>query len=230
MSPVQKVFLLTGLLAGVGILVSVVIIAVGGGFAGPGPSILNPPSTSDLWRVGENIKTGSSLKYILTSYGSRSSLINSRVSICFCESAGDFWKTSFIITNHSITKDANLLLSKKELTRKGEAAEAFRPYFDPLEISVLAIRDIARDPKYLVVGAQWDEILVNVSNVPIKVTGRESLKTKAGTFDSFVLSYTIGDKTSKIWISHNIPLPIKAEVYDSSGHLQYRYELESIVR
>ncbi|HYZ51602.1 MAG TPA: hypothetical protein VE593_12000, partial [Nitrososphaeraceae archaeon] len=159
MSPRQKVFLVTGLFAGVGILVSAVIIAVGGGFSGPGPSILKPPSISDLWRVGENIKTGSSLKYILTSYGPRSSLINSKVSICFCESAGDFWKTSFIITNQSITKDATLLLSKNELTRKGEAENVFRPYFDPLELSILAIRDIAREPKYLVIGAQWDNIL-----------------------------------------------------------------------
>ena len=229
MSPRQKVFLLTGLFAGVGILVSAVIIAVGGGFSGPGPSILNPPSTSDLWRVGENIRMGSSLKYTLTSYGPRSSLINSKVSICFCESGGDFWKTSFIITNHSITKEATLLLSKNELTRKGEAENVFRPYFDPLELSILAIRDIAREPKYLVIGAQWDNILVNVSTIPIKVTEHENLKTKAGTFDSFALTYNVGKKTSKIWISHHIPLPLKADVYNSSDQLQYRYEVENIV-
>ena len=228
MSGKRKVFLLTAVFAALGISVSVIIIALGGGFSGPGPSIMNPPSAADLWRVGEKITKGSILNYTLTSYGARSSLFNSRVSICFCDSSDDFWDTSFAITNQSITKKDTTLLSKKELTRKGEVENAFRPYFDPLEISILAIRDIAREPKYLVVGAQWDTILVNVSTVPIKITGQEVLRIKAGTYNSFVLSYQTGSKASKIWLSHNIPLPLKAIVYDSSGHLQYQYELVGI--
>jgi hypothetical protein len=39
------------------------------------------------------------------------------------------------------------------------------------------------------------------------------------------LSYTIGSKTSKIFITHQIPLPVRAEVYNSEGRLQYQYEL-----
>jgi hypothetical protein len=37
----------------------------------------------------------------------------------------------------------------------------------------------------------------------------------------------LGSKTSKIWISKDIPLPIQAEVYDANSQLQYEYELDS---
>nr|MDQ6865310.1 hypothetical protein [Thermoproteota archaeon] len=57
------------------------------------------------------------------------------------------------------------------------------------------------------------------------VTNHETLHTTAGTFDAFTLSYTIGSKTSKMFITHQIPLPVRAKVYDSEGRLQYQYEL-----
>ena len=98
-------------------------------------------------------------------------------------------------------------------------------YFEPIDSSILAIRDIAREPKYLVVGAPWDIILVGLSSIPIKVTAKETIETGAGTFDTFILSYKIGSKISKIWLAHDMPMPIKAEVYNSEGQLQYRYEL-----
>jgi len=55
-----------------------------------------------------------------------------------------------------------------------------------LNASILAIRDIAREPKYLAVGAPWDIILVGVSSIPIKVTSKETVETTAGTFDTFI--------------------------------------------
>jgi len=48
MSPKQKVFLLSGILALLGISISVIIIAIGGGFSGPSPSITHPPTAADL--------------------------------------------------------------------------------------------------------------------------------------------------------------------------------------
>jgi hypothetical protein len=83
-------------------------------------------------------------------------------------------------------------------------------YFEPIDSSILAIRDIAREPKYLVVGAPWDIILVGVSSIPIRVTAKEAIETGAGTFDTFILSYKIGLKTSRISLAHDIPMPISA--------------------
>jgi hypothetical protein len=37
----------------------------------------------------------------------------------------------------------------------------------------------------------------------------------------------MGSKTSRIWIDHDIPLPVKAEVYNAQNQLQYEYALLS---
>jgi hypothetical protein len=69
----------------------------------------------------------------------------------------------------------------------------------------------------LAVGAPW--LLVGVSSIPIKVTSKETIETRAGTFDtSLILSYKIGLK-SRIWLAHDIPMPIRAEVFNSEGRL-----------
>ena len=88
-------------------------------------------------------------------------------------------------------------------------------------------RDIALQQEYLVVGAEWNSITLNVATVHVKVIAQEKIQTIEGSFDTFVLGYTIGSKTSRIWIDHDIPLPIKAEVYNAQNQLQYRYALLS---
>jgi hypothetical protein len=138
---------------------------------------------------------------------------------------GSNWKVNFRVINTTIQKEDSILLSKQQLTLDGPINEKFKLYFELIDSSILAIRDIAREPKYLVVGARWDIILVGLSSIPIKVTAKETIETKAGKFDTFILSYKIGLKTSKIWLAHDIPMPIKAEVYNSEGQLQYKYEL-----
>jgi hypothetical protein len=40
-----------------------------------------------------------------------------------------------------------------------------------------------------------------------------------------VLSYKLGEETSKIWVVRDMPLPVKAEVYDAEDKLLYQYEL-----
>ncbi|MEP0824780.1 MAG: hypothetical protein HRF40_04775, partial [Nitrososphaera sp.] len=79
--------------------------------------------------------------------------------------------------------------------------------------------------KYLVVGAPWQQIFYQSSQVIIRVTGEETIQTQAGTFDAFVLSYKLEENTSKVWVVRDMPLPVKAEVYDEQDQLQYQYEL-----
>jgi hypothetical protein len=76
-------------------------------------------------------------------------------------------------------------------------------------------------------GAQWNSISVNVATIPVKVTAQEKIQTEAGTFNTFVLAYTIGSKTSRIWIDQHLPLPVKAQVYNTQNQLQYEYTLLS---
>jgi hypothetical protein len=221
-------FLVTGIFSMVGIAVSVIIIASGGGFSGPGPSITNPPTAADLWKIGQKINDGTELNYSLTIIGSTSSLIDAQVSIKFSEGTGDYWKTNFHGINGTLTKDTTILLSKQQLIQKKQVQGEFKQYFELIENSILSIRDIAREPKYLVIGAMWDTILVGVSSVPVKVIEKENVKTSAGNFDSFIIGYKIGSKTSKIWLTHEVPLPVKAEVYNSEGKLWYKYRLVGI--
>lgn len=225
MSPRQIVFLMTGIFSIVGIAVSVIIIASGGGFSGPGPSITNPPTEADLWRLGQKISDGTELNYSLTIIDSASSLIDAQISIKFSEDTTDYWKTNFHVINGTLSKNATVLLSKQQLIQKNLIEDEFKQYFKLIENSILSIRDIAREPKYLVIGAPWDTILVGISSVPIKVIDKENIKTSAGNFEAFIIGYKIGSKTSKIWLTHEVPLPVKAEVYNSENELLYKYRI-----
>jgi hypothetical protein len=221
----QMVFLMTGMFSLVGIAVSVIIIASGGGFSGPGPSITKPPTNADLWRLGQKINDGTELNYSLTVIDPVSSFIDAYTSIKFSKDMNDYWKTNFHVINGTLTKDFTILLSKQQLIQKNSAKDEFKQYFKLIENSILSIRDIAREPKYLVIGAPWDTILVGVSSVPVKVIDKENIKTSAGNFEAFVIGYKIGSKTSKIWLTHKVPLPVKAEIYNSEGKLLYKYIL-----
>jgi hypothetical protein len=242
-SPKKKVLLLSGIFAIFGVSVSVVIIAVGGGFSEPGPSLLNPPTASNLWMVGQTLHLGTIMNYSLTrvgshsspwsSLGGQSSLISSLVSMRFTMDKypnNDSWKVLIGIANGTTTpmiysKQDTVSLSKQHLTNVGPINADFLPYYEPIESSILEIRDIALAPEYLVVGARWNTITVGVTTIPVGIITQEKLHTSAGAFDAYVLGYTIGSKLSRIWIAHDIPLPIKAEVYNSQGELQYKYEL-----
>ena len=94
-----------------------------------------------------------------------------------------------------------------------------------LDKSIFGIRELARGPKYLIAGAVWDRLLLESGEVPVKIVDHKTLHTQAGVFDTFLLSYDVGPQESKIWITRDMPLPVRAQAYDSSGNLQYSYEL-----
>jgi hypothetical protein len=143
------------------------------------------------------------------------------------EKAGDGWQVQFTVVNGTAQPVEKTVTMSKELTREGQLDESFKPYFEPIQSSIFAVRDMeyGESPKYLVVGAPWNTIFVSASTVTVRITSKEMVQTQAGTFDSFVLSYKLAEKTSKIWVVRDMPLPVKAEVYDSEGKLQYQYEL-----
>ena len=218
---------MTAIFSALGIGVSVALIAAGGGFESSSPNIFHPPTEADIWKVGDHIQDGMTLEYILTSKGQPNSLEAARVLMNF-KQAGEDWNVRFTITNDTDqpTIDHTMTMSR-ELTREGQLDESFRPYFDHIQSSILAVRDMeyGESPKYLVVGAPWDTIFVGSSSVTVRVTNEEHINTPAGVFDSFVLSYKLGEKTSKIWVARDMPLPVKAEVYDAEDNLLYQYEL-----
>jgi hypothetical protein len=226
---IRRVIILTAIFATLGIGVSIALIAAGGGFESSSPNIFNPPTEADIWKVGDHIQDGMTLEYVLTSKGQPYSLESARVSMNF-KQVDENWNVTFTIANGTDQPTVNhTLIMSKELTREGQLDESFRPYFEHIQSSILAVRDMeyGESPKYLVVGAPWNTIFVGSSSVTARVTNEERISTPAGAFDSFVLSYKLGEATSKIWLVRDMPLPVKAEVYDSEDNLLYQYELTS---
>ena len=222
--------ILTAIFASLGIGVSVALIAAGGGFESSNPNILDPPTEADIWEVGDHIQNGTTLEYVLTSRGEQGSLESAQLSINFAQS-GENWNVTFTVTNGTDQQPVNhTLIMSKELTREGQLDGSFRPYFENIQSSILAVRDMeyGESPKYLVVGAPWDTIFVGSSSVTTRVSSEEPISTPAGSFDSFVLSYKLAEETSKIWVVRDMPLPVKAEVYDAEDNLLYQYELTNM--
>jgi hypothetical protein len=205
-------------------MVSIVIIAIGGGFSGPGPSILNPPSKSDLWAVGNNLVNNTELNYSLATGPTQST---ENVSMKFVDSKND-WRVSISLGNDRNASSYNVTLSKKSFTPVGILNPEIENGLKPISMSILSIRDIAREPKYLVVGAVWDTITVGPSSTPLRISNVQRVDIGASSYDSFVLSYEIANVQSTIFISKELPFPLKAEVYDENGTVKYSYELESI--
>ncbi|MEM2141271.1 MAG: hypothetical protein QXJ74_02910 [Nitrososphaera sp.] len=230
MTPKRQVAIMVGVFSALGVGVSVGIIAFGGGFSGGG-NLFNPPTAADIYVVGAQVTDGMELGYTLTGMGPATSLEDADVSIAF-DRQGDSWLTTFNIVNGTGARsDFDLLLSS-QLTKEGQPDEEAKPFLEPVESSILAIRDMdygGRD-KYLVVGAPWNTIFYSSSSIVVRVTAQETVQTQAGTFDAFLLSYKLGEKTSSIWVVKDLPLPVKAEVYDPSDQLLYQYELVSLSR
>jgi len=229
MTPKRIAFLAAGIFGAVGILVSVVIIALNGGFSGSGPSIFKPPTSKDLLTLGSNIVDGMNLTYSLTSNSDISSLKDSIVSMKFHD-LKDKWNVIFAIKNGSTVKEINMNLTKNQLLRKDPITANNEKLISPVETSILTIRDIAREPKYLVVGAVWEKIFTGSSTIDAKIEGTDTISTPAGTFNVYTLGYNVGNSTSKIYLNKDLPLPIKAEVYDENHKILYEYELQSVSR
>jgi hypothetical protein len=232
MTPKRIIFLASGIFAAIGILVSVVIIAINGGFSGEGPSIFNPPTSKDLWTIGSNIEDGMNLTYSLTtSLGGKSNLRDSMVSMAFHDMQ-DKWNVNFKIENgsSSAVKEISANLSKKQLLRTDPISQENQLLIQPIEGSILVVRDLAKEPRYLVVGAIWDKIFTGSSTKDVKIEGIETITTPADTFEVYSLQYKVGNSVSKIYVNKDLPLPVKAQVYADNGKILYEYELQSISR
>jgi hypothetical protein len=235
MNPKKTIFVAAGIFAGIGILASVVIIAINGGFSGAGPSIFNPPTSKDLWTLGSNIADGLNLTYSLTGStdDGKLNLIDSKVSMGFHD-IGNKWNIDFKIQNGSRNinnvSEIQANYSKNKLLRTNAITQRDNRFLQPVEASVLAIRDIAREPKYLVVGAVWDKIFTGSNTIDARIVSKDTITTHAGAYDVYSLQYKVGNSLSTIYINKDLPLPIKAQVYADNGKLLYEYELQSITR
>lgn len=238
MTPKQQVVMMAGLFSALGIGVSVGIIAFGGGFTpGNNSSIFNPPTSADIYVTGAQVTDGLSMGYTVDAQGPQSSLVNAKVSITFNKSGDNdsSWRAAFNVANGTQGAQQQQqfdVMYSKELTKEGSVSESARPYLEPLESSILAIRDMdyGGRAKYLVVGAPWDTIITGTTPITVKITSQEKVTTPAGTFDALVLSYKLNNNTSKIYVVKDLPMPVKAETFGADDQPYYKYELVSLKR
>ncbi len=144
----------------------------------------------------------------------------------------DKWNIDFKIQNgsNSNVSEIHANFSKNQLLITDHITEQDNKFLQPVEASILAIRDIAREPKYLVVGAVWDKIFTGSNTIDAKIQSKDTISTAAGTYDVFSLQYKVAGSVSRIYINKDLPLPIKAQVYGDNGKLLSDYELQSISR
>jgi hypothetical protein len=228
MTPKRMIFLAAGIFAAVGILASITIIAINGGFSGEGPSIFNPPTSKDLWSIGGNIDNGMNLTYSLTTVGGKSNLKDATVSLSFHD-IDNKWNINFMIQNGSAaTKEINANFSKAQLLRTDSIPPQNDAFIQPIESSIMVVRDLAKEPRYLVVGAVWDKIFTGSSTKDVKIESTASVSTPAGSFDIYSLEYRVGNSISKIYLNKDLPFPVMAQVYDENDKILYNYELQKI--
>ena len=235
MSPKKIILVAAGIFAAIGILASVVIIAINGGFSGGGPSIFNPPTSKDLWTLGSNIANGMNMTYSLSGStdDGKLNLVDSKVSMRFHDMTNK-WNIDFKIqngtNNTNNVSEIHANYSKNQLLRTNPITEHDNKFLQPVEASVLAIRDIAREPKYLVVGAVWDKIFTGSNTIDARIVSKHTITTPAGAYEVYSLQYKVGNSLSTIYINKDLPLPVKAQVYGDNSKLLYKYELQSITR
>lgn len=228
MTPKRMIFLAAGIFAAVGIMASITIIAINGGFSGEGPSIFNPPTSKDLWSIGGNINNGMNLTYSLTAVGGKTNLKDSTVSMSFHDTDNK-WNIDFMIQNGSAaTKEISANFSKAQLLRTDSIPPQNDVFIQPIESSIMVVRDLAKEPRYLVVGAVWDKIFTGSSTKDVKIESTASVSTPAGSFDIYSLEYKVGNSISKIYLNKDLPLPVMAQVYDENDKILYNYELQKI--
>jgi hypothetical protein len=103
-----------------------------------------------------------------------------------------------------------------------------KSYFDILDQSIFSMRDYATEDKFLAKDAEWGDLYIGANHEKLKVTDSGKTSFGFGSANAYLLSYRIGAHINKIWIVDNLPLPVKAEIYDPDGNLQYTYELVSL--
>lgn len=103
-----------------------------------------------------------------------------------------------------------------------------KPYFDRLDESVFSMRDYATTDQYLIKGAEWGDLYIGANHEKMTVTDAGTMPFAFGSAKAYLLSYRIGANENKFWIVDNLPLPVKAQVYDFNGTLDYSYELVSL--
>jgi len=181
------------------------------------------PREASQWHIGKGAQYNPVMQYDVSTKPTKFS-----AKINFLPSTSPRNQTLFVQINPNTNEEINQTVPINVVYDFNQVSDKAKPFFNILDSTIFSVRDIAIENKYLVKGAVWGDVYIGAAHEEIMVTEHGKVSLRFGSLDSFVVSYNIGGKENKIWIVDNLPLPVKAEVYDLTGTLQYSYELTSL--
>jgi len=208
---------------------TIIIIAAVAGLAWPFLSNVKPvylvPIHASQWHIGKGSEYNPEMVYQISFNNTKFSTYLKFLSI----QAGNqqlLIKINPENGSREITQTVKmgLVYSLKDNVISSEA----KPYCDILDQTIFSMRDYATDDKFLMKDAEWGDLYIGANHVKLKLTDSGKMSFKFGSANAFLLSYRIGANINKIWIVDNLPIPVKSEIYDPAGNLQYTYELVSL--
>ncbi|MBI3639914.1 MAG: hypothetical protein HY223_06315 [Thaumarchaeota archaeon] len=181
------------------------------------------PREASQWHIGKGAQYNPVMRYDISTNTTKFS-----ARIEFLPSTNPGNQTLFVQINPNTNEEINQTVPVNIVYNFNQVSDNAKPFFTILDSTVFSIRDLAIENKYLVKGATWGDMYIHDIQEEIKVTNYSKVSLKFGSLDSYIISYKEGQKENKLWVVDNLPLPVKAEVYDLSGNLQYSYELTSL--
>ncbi len=181
------------------------------------------PSKASQWHLGKGAQYNPTMQYDISNNGT-----NFSAQIQFLPATKTQNQTLFVVINPNTKDEINQTIPINVVYDFNDVSDNAKPYFKTLDDTIFSVRDMALEDKYLVKGAVWYYVFIGSNREEVKVTDYSKGSFKFGSADAYTVSYEIGGKETKFWIVDNLPLPVKAEVYDSTGSLVYTYELTSL--
>ena len=181
------------------------------------------PREASQWHIGKGAQYNPVMQYDISTNTTKFS-----AKIEFLPATNPENQTLLVQINPNTNKGINQTVPINIVYDFSDVSADAKPFFTILDSTVFSVRDLAIESKYLVKGATWGDMYIHDVQEEIKVTDHSKVSLKFGSLDSYIVSYKEGEKENKLWIVDNLPLPVKAEVYDLSGNLQYSYELTSL--
>lgn len=191
-------------------------------FAGPenGEAV---PREASQWHIGKGAQYNPVMEYDISTNATKFS-----AKIAFLPSTNSENQMLLFQINPNTNEEINQTVPVNIVYDFNQVSDKAKPFVTILDSTVFSVRDLAIENKYLVKDAVWGDMYIRDVQEEIKVTDHSKVSLKFGSLDSYIVSYKEGEKENKLWIVDNLPLPVKAEVYDLSGNLQYSYELTSL--
>ncbi len=208
------------------IIFAVIIIAAGAGLAWPFISTAKPvylvPIQTSQWHIGKGSEYNPEMTYQVSFNGTK--FLADLKFVTVSNNTQIFVKITPSNGSPTVNQTVNVGLVYDFPNVSPEA----KPYFDILDQTIFSMRDYATENKYLSKDAEWGDLYIGANHEKLKVTDSGSMSFGFGSAKAYLLSYRIGAHMNKIWIVDNLPIPVKTEIYDPDGNLQYTYELISL--